>query len=293
MISLRCGGPAEFAKCLFSHAQIACLGLQKDVRATDRRFPGPRQRRYVYYPDHLVDVTGPSVNRADMAWTVASFLSTARNLFTEPLFSGFLPSVGSYISQEVRRRHDRLESPVRGPDDPRAILPWPSTVGDESIGAFYARHMGGRRGLVDNMMSALTHGVYGGDVWKLSVQSSLFQRSWLNEQLPPPSAEGDATWMRTEDVTLMHDVLAANPFAGSELYELAMQSRHWGYIDFHGGFSVLTRALEAALRKNPKVTIRMGTKVTELTPRSEEGSRKIGVNSCLEQTPCTMSCTDR
>ncbi|OAA61017.1 protoporphyrinogen oxidase [Niveomyces insectorum RCEF 264] len=56
---------------------------------------------------------------------------------------------------------------------------------DESVGAFFLRRLEGDRRLVDNLASAVVHGIYGGDVWRLSVASSPFRSLWLRETLVP------------------------------------------------------------------------------------------------------------
>ena len=79
------------------------------------------------------------------------------SLLTEPLFQGFLSSVGREIT--VPKRPDSLK--------------------DESIRSFFSRRLSSK--VADNNISAFVHGVYAGDTEKLSVKS-IMPQLWYAEE---------------------------------------------------------------------------------------------------------------
>jgi protoporphyrinogen oxidase len=122
------------------------LGLQDNILFTDKKSPSARNR-YIYYPDHLVRMPGPGMS----VWEVL------RNLMFEPAFKGAVPGLLGELVGDVR----------------------PSSLEDESVGAFISRRM--RPEIAQNLASAVFHGIYAGDVWQLSV-NSLLPRWWIYEK---------------------------------------------------------------------------------------------------------------
>ena len=80
----------------------------------------------------------------------------ARMLLSEPVFSGLFTGALMEIFRDKR----------------------PSTLVDESVGSFFSRRVDPR--IANNLVSALMHGIYAGDVWQLSVKS-LFPLPWYYE----------------------------------------------------------------------------------------------------------------
>ena len=77
----------------------------------------------------------------------ASLLNNALNVGREPLFRGLVS--GAFKEIFTRKGAQKFE--------------------DESIGSFISRHFGPQ--VVDNIVSAVLHGVYAGDVYNLSMRS--------------------------------------------------------------------------------------------------------------------------
>lgn len=111
------------------------------------------------------------------------------------------------------------------------------------------------------------HGIWGGDVWKLSaaettMQALFFQLQTYGFGLRP---------VKSHDVDSGKDILARKP-AISELVELYGPA---GYLGFHDGFSTLTEAVVNALESNPNVTIKKSTPVTAIQYEKEDGKATV------------------
>ncbi|KAJ1965458.1 oxygen-dependent protoporphyrinogen oxidase [Dispira parvispora] len=115
------------------------LDLATETHICDKNSPSA-SNRYVYFQEQL--------NR--MPAGLGSFLSF-RSI--PPVLKGFIPAV----LREPWRRDLRPSS-----SDP---------LGDESIFSFIQRHFGST--VADNIVSAVIHGIYAGDIRKLSVDSTL------------------------------------------------------------------------------------------------------------------------
>lgn len=106
--------------------------------------------RYLYYPDHLVRVPQP-----DRSLGMMGNATMMADTFThEDAFRGLLSKI---LFEHFVKTRD-------------------SDVTDESIGHFFKRRLG--KNMVDRVMSAVFHGIYAGDIYKLSMKSlfpSLFR----------------------------------------------------------------------------------------------------------------------
>lgn len=130
--------------------QVHELGLADDTIFTHKTAPAATNR-FIYYPDHLVRLPGPGT----------SLLSGARSMFTEPIFHGVLTNA---LSETITRRRGQSS---KGLVDGQAM--------DVSIGDFFAESCG--KDFVERTLSAMIHGIYAGDPWKLSMRS-IFPTLW-------------------------------------------------------------------------------------------------------------------
>ena len=193
--------------------------------------------RYVYYPNRLVRMPNPRLGFVNgVIWP----------MLTSSLFSG----VASGFLHEYR-------TPAR-----------PAHIQDESIADWFTRRFGSPK-LAVNLISALLHGVYAGNVHKLSTKSIsptlweidgegsfLFQAAVQVAEkkknvLPPGSFRGREKAFTQE----MKDQLPAG------LVQLAKDT---SVYSFKGGISTLSNALENKLRANPNVDIQLGVKLKSL-----------------------------
>ncbi|KAK3337201.1 hypothetical protein B0T19DRAFT_350644 [Cercophora scortea] len=211
---------------------VTGLHLEKHLRATDHR---DLVRRFIYYPDHMVDVSGPVLDPLRPLATISSCAKLLVDLLTEPLFNGAVPSVINMLW---------------GPG--KAMLK--EGKPGETVGDFFTMAFGGHRDLVDNVLSAMMHGIYGGDVWKLAMASSPFFR------MTYPAAPAGKVWVEHKDRSLLFDILL---YHKSALF-LAERGTRAGYMWFQNGFTTLTDALATALKENPNVTIKLNRPVTSV-----------------------------
>jgi oxygen-dependent protoporphyrinogen oxidase len=144
---------------------------------------------------------------------------------------------------------------------------------DESIGDFIARRV--NRKLVDNVVSAVFHGIYAGDVWQLSAKS-LMPQQW-NAEKEFASVLLGIPKMRTsiteDEFQLMSQLLAANqPSLG-----LKLKFRNSGVITLKGGLQQMSERLESLLKMGGNVTFKPDTRVESIS--LQENGEKIQVSS--------------
>jgi oxygen-dependent protoporphyrinogen oxidase len=155
---------------------------------------------------------------------------------------------------------DTLTEPLKDERDP--------SIEDESIGDFVARRVNKR--LVDNVVSAVFHGIYAGDVWQLSAKS-LMAAQWNAEKeftsvlLGIPKMRSTLT---EDDFKLMMQLVTANqPSSG-----LKLKLTQSGVITLKGGLGQLSERLESLLKMGGNVTFKPNTRVEriELTENGEQ-----------------------
>ena len=166
-----------------------------------------------------------------------SFFANLIVLSSEPVFSGL-------ISAFFR---DNLEN-KRG-----------ESFKDESIASFFARRLNSQ--VADNVASALTHGIYAGDIENLSARS-VIPRIWDYEGRFGSVSAGikdsfENARFAAPDWALMEELsersrLRSAAAAASSAYTLK------------GGLGELAHGLEASLVQNPMVKIERETLVREI-----------------------------
>ena len=100
--------------------------------------------RLIYYPDRLVRLPSPqpSLSLRENIWNLFQTLR-------EPLFKGFLSGILFEHTKPARMPHEWAE--------------------DESVASFMSRRFNSQ--IADNLVSAMIHGIYAGDIDKLSAQA--------------------------------------------------------------------------------------------------------------------------
>lgn len=186
------------------------------------------QNRFVYYPDHLVCMPGPG----------RSLFASISTVFSEPAFQGLLSGV---ISEPFRC-------------DVQDIY-------DESVGSFISRRFGS--GIADNVVSAVFHGIYAGDIYQLSARSILTRLYKISQSygslitgLISESIRDDPL-VPTADRLLTERLKALGP-------ELLDKFKDCSVFSLKGGIGQLAESLENALNKNPRVTILKNTPIKAL-----------------------------
>lgn len=218
--------------------------------------------RYVYYPDHLVRVPG-NIPR-DFFGRLGWFADIAHKILTEPVFTGLIRSAMSAVLATNSRNAQvaqRASAEGHGNNRSHAI----ADLKDTSMGEYFERLLG-RPDIVDNLQSALVHGIWGGDVWKLSMREGTFQQALIQEK------HGATSLIAVKD----HDFYSGRDIA-TRNEAASLLATHFGpsvgYICFRNGFSTLTDALANSLKSNPNVTIKTGNPVSSI--RYEQGKAVV------------------
>ena len=125
----------------------------------------------------------------------------------------------------------------------------PEELKDESIGSFMTRRFGPN--LPRNMLSAVLHGIYAGDIDRLSVKT-LFPKIWHYEAVHGSVMRGALSRKKLEvyeDVQLRSELYPEN-------LEVMKKLKSASVYSFKDGIETLSRALVADLASNLNVTIK-------------------------------------
>jgi oxygen-dependent protoporphyrinogen oxidase len=187
----------------------------------------------------------------------------AWNLITEPVFKGFFTAA--------------LFEPTR---DPR-----PSDLEDESVASFVNRRMGGPY-IGDNIVSAVLHGIYAGDIYQLSAKSIMAKvwqwESWrgsIGQALVSRAKERTDLIQRRDSVLNNDNLDRLEAFLTGPLHNAAVYT-------FKDGISSLALALEESLRANSNVQFLVNDKVTSVEYDDETGRIKVYCPSLSPSTSC-------
>lgn len=212
----------------------------------DRSAPAATNR-YIYYPDHLVRMPGPSPSGL-----IPTIFNAVRTALSEPIFKGVVWNVFAEASVATR----------------------PENLRDESVGAFISRRYG--KTLSDNLLSALFHGIYAGNIYNLSART-LLPKLWYLETRDP-----DGNGINTEMLELMFKqqtlhswdtIKAANRASVDDgnldnrdsFAALLNEVRRCSVYTFTCGIRGITDQILGRLSDNENVTIETGAKVSEIS----------------------------
>ncbi|TVY85478.1 Protoporphyrinogen oxidase [Lachnellula suecica] len=207
---------------------IQDLGLEDELLITGKN-SAAAQNRFVYYPDRLVKMPGPGQNIFNVAWS----------LFTDPIFKGFVYGLGTEFTND--RRSSQLQ--------------------DESVGSFLNRRCG-TTNIADNVTSAVLHGIYAGDVYKLSVKS-LLPLVWHLEGMYGSITKGFGTLLQQKKSLVTHpDLQLTGELLSNKLDpSLLIRMQQASVYTFKAGLGTLSAVMEDRLKANPNVEFKINTKV--------------------------------
>lgn len=221
------------------------LGLEDRLLMTSKNSVAA-QNRFIYYPDHLVRMPGPGV----------SLLKNISNVWSEPLFHGTISSALIEITR-----------PPRSPG-----------LQDESIGSFISRRFGSA--LADNVVSAVFHGIYAGDIYKLSARTIL-AGAWQLETRYQSLVKGlfnqsfgEVGPIATDDLAVVKEYQSQQPMPGA--LETAKNS---SVFTFKGGIGELASRLESKLLESPNVNIKQDTYAREIMLKGDKTNYKVCVSA--------------
>ena len=221
--------------------QARDLGLEDRILMTSKNSVAA-QNRFIYYPDHLVRMPGPG----------SSLLQNFSNVFSEPIFKG---TVAGALSEFTKPRR-------------------PEDLHDESVGSFVTRRFGSA--LADNIVSAVFHGIYAGDIYKLSARAlvpSLWAIEWRNNSVVKglllqalqgmqPIAASDIDMIKT---------LQSQPIMSNKLEAVKKSS----VFTFKGGIGELADRVESKLDQSDNVLILEDTDIRHIELRSDTAGEKV------------------
>ncbi|CAG8532970.1 31_t:CDS:2 [Ambispora leptoticha] len=218
------------------------------------------KKRYIYYPDKLNEL--PS-----------SFFGALTSLFTLPVLKGIIPGLLREPFVPKRKLHDNDKD-----------------FDDESIHSFVSRRINSH--IADNMISALIHGIYAGDVTKLSVRSTFpllyySERKYgslLKAMLVKSNKKNNDNIIPIshQDQILQRTLVEQNKELLKSVQGISMYS-------FRDGVEELVSAIESELAASEKVEIIRGQAVKNLSFEDEiqtiQGKRIDGIDHVISTIP--------
>ena len=226
---------------LTAFIQIRDLGLEDRILMTSKTSVAA-QNRFIYYPDHLVRMPGPG----------SSLLQNISNFLSEPIFKGTVAAALSEVMETQR----------------------PADLQDESVGSFITRRFGSA--LTDNVVSAILHGVYAGDIYKLSARA-IMPTLWAIEMQANSIIKGLLLQtfgaMRPISATDLDMIktLRSQPIMSDKLEAVKQSS----IFTFRGGIGELADTLESKLNESDNVLILENTHVGQIRLRSDAAGEKV------------------
>ncbi|CCX33660.1 Similar to Protoporphyrinogen oxidase; acc. no. Q10062 [Pyronema omphalodes CBS 100304] len=192
---------------------IQRLELTSSLITTPSKAPEAKNR-FIFYPDRLNKL--PS-----------SLWGLIPAFFSLPVLKGALVA----ILKEPFRKRRSLD------------------IEDESVASFFRRRFGG--GIATNLVGAVLHGIFAGDVERLSIKS-VFPSLWRKEGQRGSVVRG---FMRCgEPLTTPDQELVDG--VGEEAKELKKRMKGVSVLSFKGGIEVLVKSLERELEEREMVTIK-------------------------------------
>lgn len=202
---------------LTTSPQIRQLGLESELLIIPKTSPAAKNR-FIYYPDRLNKL--PS--------DLFSVFLSPRLPIMRGIFSGL-------FTEPFRKRRS-------------------SDLHDESVGSFLTRRF--NKNFADNLASAALHGIYAGDVDKLSAKS-LFPGLWRGEKVHGSLAR---SLLAGQNEELLDDQLVRSDLHRDNMDFCARMGNASVYT-FKEGIETLSLALARELNANPNVTIKTGYSV--------------------------------
>ncbi|RKF64507.1 Protoporphyrinogen oxidase [Erysiphe neolycopersici] len=208
---------------------IQDLGLEDEIIISAKNSIAAKNR-FVYYPDHLVRMPVPGES---LLWQVIKMIS-------EPVFKGILPAAIEFLRP-----------------------PRPEELEDESVASFFTRRLGTDH-LVNNIHSAILHGIYAGDINQLSAKS-LFPTLWYMEKHFGGLLRG--VFFCTKDKIEL--ISPSESSIRREIIPKITATLHHklenaAVFSFKQGLGSLINALEHRLNATPNFSLKLGHKIDSI-----------------------------
>lgn len=183
------------------------------------------------------------------------FYSMMWNIITEPVFKGVVTSLWEY-NRPQRATWSQYNNPV---------------VDDESVASFLQRRTGGPN-IGDNIVSAVFHGIYAGDINQLSARS-LMPQLWYDEALHGSYTEAMVKRFSEQCLTQpFNDAILQGELSTKLSQPLKDVMKDASVYTFKQGIGALSKALEKSLRANRNVEFKMGHAVKAVKDDAKSNS---------------------
>lgn len=238
---------------LMSSCQLLELDLESQILITNKTSVAA-SNRYVFYPDHLVRMPMPYPD----AGVFTNVISNGKTIFMEPLFEGFVKAV---LTESLK--------------PPREDKFWSQ---DESVASFVARRMS--PGIADNLVSSLYHGIYAGDIDRLSAQTLLGPYRDLEKtegQVIKPLlniANSKGKFVMTDDILALYAVDNMRPQAYWQ--RLSRLVKGSSILTLKNGIAQLAERLVNVIRDSGKVEILTSSNITSLGRNQQTSDLMVG-----------------
>lgn len=146
-------------------------------------------------------------------------------------------------------------------------------IGDESVASFLTRRLGSSH-IANNIVSAVFHGVYAGDVHQLSVKS-LMPTLRLAEDIWGSLGEYALINLRDKKPILSQRNVNLTNEIVPKIPELQKALQHASVYSFKTGIGALTGSLEDSLRARTNVKFSLDDKIDSLTYDGENDGVKV------------------
>lgn len=142
-------------------------------------------------------------------------------------------------------------------------------LADESVGSFISRRLS--PAVANNFLSAMIHGIYAGDIWKLSIKS-IFPQLWEMEgRFDSITNALLYCWKQELVLTKKNDVKLLTTMLNSPLDPKLRDSiRSSAVYTFKDGIGQLVDRLAEHLKQNPNVTIKTDTRITGIYQNTQQ-----------------------
>lgn len=161
----------------------------------------------------------------------------------------------------------------------------PESLEDESIGSFMSRRFGSSA-IPDNIVSAVLHGIYAGDIYQLSIKS-LQPSIWHAEAHDGGILKGMLATARSGGSKLQYRDGALMQELRDEPKQQALTSlmSTASVYTFRRGISQLSDTMVMKLKENPKIDIKTSSRISSLEYDGQDD--KVKVISLLFKLNCS------
>lgn len=191
--------------------------------------------------------------------TVSNIVGTIRSFLTEPIWTGCF-GAGLKWSTNFQRSPELIELRRNAIKDYRSAFDKDESVAEFLTSIFEEEHSQP----IKNLVSAMLHGIYGGDVFKLSAKQTIFDRFWWHTKFPQHKG---LLWMAKKEFYLQYDIVDGPN--GPKVIEFAEKARNHNLLAFEDGLVTLVDELTKDLVGRENVTIQYDTPVTALEHKKD------------------------